>query len=74
MTDNVNKPAHYTSGTLECIDAIQAALSAEQYKGFLRGNVIKYTWRYEMKGGVEDLRKAQWYLSRLIREEIDVDP
>jgi hypothetical protein len=74
MNDNVNKPAHYTSGTLECIDAIQAALSVEQFKGFLRANVIKYTWRYEHKGGVEDLRKARWYLERLIREEIDVDP
>lgn len=74
MTDNVNKPAHYTGGSIECIDALKAAMGDEQYKGFLRGNVIKYTWRYEHKGGVEDLRKAQWYLSRLIREEIDVDP
>ena len=70
MTDNVNQPKHYTSGTLECIDAIQAALSAEQFKGFLRANVIKYCWRYEQKGGVEDLRKANWYLNRLIMEEV----
>jgi hypothetical protein len=70
MNDNVNQPKHYTSGTLECIDAIQAALSVEQFKGFLRANVIKYCWRYEHKGGVEDLRKAHWYLSRLIVEEV----
>jgi len=71
MTDNVNGPAHYTSGTIECIVAIQAALGAE-FKGFLRGNVIKYLWRYQDKGGVEDLRKARWYLERLIKEETDV--
>ena len=74
MTDNVNKPKHYTGGSIECIDAIQSALSDEQFKGFLRANIIKYTWRYEHKGCVEDLRKAKWYLERLIREEIDVDP
>ena len=70
MTDNVNGPAHYTSGSIECIVAIQAALGAE-YKGFLRGNVIKYLWRYQDKGGVEDLRKARWYLERLIKEETE---
>lgn len=70
MTDNVNGPAHYTSGSIECIVAIQAALGKE-FKGFLRGNVIKYLWRYQDKGGVEDLRKARWYLERLIKEETE---
>jgi hypothetical protein len=70
MTDNVNSPKHYTNGTIECITAIQAALG-DEFRGFLRGNVIKYLWRYQEKGGIEDLRKARWYLDRLIKEECD---
>lgn len=66
MSDSVNHPAHYASGGIECIDSIRAALSAEQYAGFLRGNVIKYLWRFERKGGVQDLRKARLYLEWLI--------
>ena len=66
MTDNVNHPVHYTSGGVECIDAIQAALTPEEFRGFLKGNVIKYTWRERMKAGVESLQKAEWYLKRLI--------
>ena len=66
MIDNVNHPEHYTSGGVECIDAIQAALTPEEYRGFLKGNVIKYTWRERMKAGVESLQKAEWYLKRLI--------
>lgn len=65
--DPVNHPAHYTAGGIECIDAIQAAVGPEQFKGYLRGNVLKYLWRYEHKGGVESLRKAQWYLDRLVQ-------
>ncbi len=64
--DNVNHPAHYTNGDIECIDAIRAALTAEQYAGYLRGNIIKYLWRYDRKGGAEDLRKARTYLEWLI--------
>ena len=66
MTDNVNHPEHYTSGSVECIDAIQAALTPEEFRGFLKGNVIKYTWRERRKAGVESLQKAEWYLRRLI--------
>jgi len=65
MHDPIN-PSHYTSGTVECIDAIEASMSPEAFKGFLKGNVQKYVWRYEAKGGVESLQKAQWYLNRLI--------
>jgi hypothetical protein len=43
-------------------------MSHEQYIGYLRGNVMKYTWRYDKKNGVEDLKKAQWYLDRLVKE------
>ena len=65
--DLVNSPAHYASGGIECIDAIKASMSKLEYEGFLKGNLIKYTWRYRDKGGVQDLRKANWYLDRLIK-------
>jgi hypothetical protein len=65
MTDFVNHPPHY-QGSIECIDAIEASMSAEAFKGALKANVIKYVWRYEGKGGLESLQKAQWYLNRLI--------
>ena len=67
--DEVNNPAHYTSGGIECIDAIKASMTEEQFKGFLKGNIIKYLWRYELENNpVQDLEKAQWYLNRLIQE------
>lgn len=65
--DPVQRPEHYTSGAIECIDAIAAAMSVEAFRGFLRGNALKYLWRYERKGGVEDLNKAQFYLDRLVQ-------
>lgn len=65
--DSVSHPAHYTSGGIECIDCIKAALG-ENFMGFLIGNVIKYTYRYKDKNGVEDLKKARWYLDRAIKE------
>lgn len=69
MTDNVSHPPHYTGGGIECIDAMEAALTPEEFRGYLRGNCIKYLWRYDRKGEpVEDLRKAAWYLDRLTDE------
>jgi hypothetical protein len=65
--DNVNHPAHYNQGGIECIEAIKAALG-DGFPDYLRGNVIKYLWRYDLKGGVEDLKKAAWYLDRAIKE------
>jgi hypothetical protein len=69
VKDNVNSPSHYTQGAIECIDAIKEAV-----KGLLgieavcTANIIKYVWRWKFKNGVEDLRKARWYLDRLIDE------
>jgi len=65
--DKVNKPAHY-EGSIECIEAIKSSMSAEAFKGYLKGNIQKYIWRFDRKGGVEDLQKAEWYLKRLIDE------
>ena len=67
--DNVNRPAHYTSGGVECIDAIEAALTPEEFRGFLKGNVLKYLWRERSKGGYESLLKSQWYLNRLLQND-----
>jgi len=67
--DMVNHPPHYTSGDIECIDAIRAALGYEGFQAFCRGNVIKYNWRCDKKGGVEDISKARWYLEKMIEEE-----
>ena len=68
MNDPVNSPTHYTNtdGVIECIEAIEASMSMEEFKGFLKGNVQKYIWRYAQKNGAEDLKKAKWYLERLI--------
>lgn len=65
--DVVEHPSHYTQGGIECIDAIKAALTDQGWVGYLTGNVIKYVWRYRMKGGVTDLRKARFYLDALIK-------
>jgi len=72
MSDAIN-PGHYQSGDIECIEAIKAQMTQDEFLGYLRGNNIKYLWRYRQKGGAEDLRKAQWYLNRLIAE-FELDP
>lgn len=69
MSDNVNHPQHYTQGGIECIDALKAATVGKTgIEAVCVANVIKYLWRYEEKNGLEDIRKAQWYLERLIKE------
>lgn len=62
----VNHPAHYNHGGVECIDAIQASLTAEEFRGYLKGNIIKYIWRERHKHGVASLKKGQWYLNKLV--------
>lgn len=72
MTDVVNAPEHYNSGEIECIDAMKAMLTKEEFIGYLRGNVFKYQWRYKYKGKpIQDLRKARWYSDKLLSEELD---
>ena len=67
--DVVNNPNHYNNGSIECIEGIQASMSDEAFAGYLKGNCLKYLWRYDYKGKpVEDLQKAQWYLAELIKE------
>lgn len=67
--DSVNCPAHYNQGGIECIDAIKASLTPEGFQAYLKASSMKYLWRYEHKNAaVEDLRKARWFLDRLIKE------
>lgn len=74
--DNVNSPNHYTQAGIECIDAITAAVSGKGgIEAVCVANVTKYLWRYELKNGLEDVKKAQWYLNRLVSElESKPDP
>ena len=64
----VTQPDHYNKGAIEAIEAIKASMHPQEYKGYLKGNCLKYLWRYEYKNGVEDLRKARVYLDWLIKE------
>lgn len=67
--DNIDHPAHYNTGEIEVIDYIRdklGALDISPYEGYCLGNVLKYVSRYPLKGGVEDLKKAQVYLGWMI--------
>lgn len=65
-SDNINSPAHYTAGGIETLDYIKAKVS--DYPSYAAGNILKYVSRYEHKNGIEDLKKAQFYLNDLIKE------
>ena len=69
VVDVVNSPSHYKSGGIEAIEGIEASMEPEAYAGYLKGSVMKYLWRYEKKGKpIEDLKKARWFLDRLIQK------
>ena len=68
MEDMVNHPKHYNKHGVECIDAIRATLTDDEFRGYCKGNVLKYTWRERYKNGLEDLQKAQWYLERVVND------
>lgn len=69
LSTNVDHPNHYGGDTTyETIKVLKAWLTAEQYQGFLIGNSIKYQSRYRNKGGIEDLKKAMWYLNKYLEE------
>lgn len=67
-TDMVNHPNHYTAGKIEVIRIMEDQLSPEEYRGYIKGQVIKYITREKYKNGLEDLKKAAWYLNRLINK------
>ena len=66
MKDNVNQPSHYKQQGRETIESIEDFLGVEEFEGYLRGNIIKYLSRYRYKNGLEDLKKAEWYLKKLM--------
>lgn len=67
--DMVCHPPHYNQGGIECIDAIKSAtVNKRGIEAVCVANIVKYIWRYEAKNGLEDVRKAQFYLNRLIKE------
>lgn len=63
--DNVNHPNHYNSYSREVIDTLQGSMTPDEFKGYLKGNIMKYVTRYQFKNGVEDLKKAKWYIEKL---------
>lgn len=68
--DNIN-PEHYRQGDIECIEAIKASMSREEFLGYLKGNSIKYLWRYRNKeNAIDDLNKSLWYTQRLRDENL----
>jgi len=69
--DQVNRPDHYNSNTIETIDLIRHSMEQEEYRGYLKGNIFKYISRYrykEKENPYKDLLKAQWYLNKLIED------
>lgn len=66
--DMVNYPPHYTSGKIDVIRIMEDQLTDEEYRGYIKGQVIKYITRERYKNGLEDLKKAAWYLDRLIKK------
>lgn len=69
-SDDINHPLHYNTGNIETYDYIVDQLTADEYLGYTKGNILKYVSRERHKGGINDLRKAQWYLNKYI-ERID---
>jgi hypothetical protein len=67
MSSNaIDHPDHYTQGGIECIAAIRASMPRDAFMGYCQGNVLKYLWRHRIKGGLEDLKKAERYLKWMI--------
>ena len=66
-TDAVNNPTHYNTGGIECIDAMEANMTPEEFQGYCKGAAFKYIWRLRYKGKpAEDMAKAVWYGNRFI--------
>ena len=66
----VDNPPHYNQAGIECLDAIEAA-TGDGFEHYLQGNILKYLWRYRYKNGIEDLKKARFYLDKLITTKED---
>ena len=69
MGSNVDHPEHYNAAKIEAIEGIYAALTDDEFRGFIKGNALKYLWREQHKGGREDIKKAAWYLEWYLENE-----
>jgi hypothetical protein len=70
IDEMVEEPPHYNMGSIQCIDAIEESMGSTAFEGYLKGNVLKYLWRYNYKKkALEDLKKAKWYLDKLIEQK-----
>lgn len=70
MSDMINHPDHYASGKIECIDAIEVVTEGlSGIEAVCTGNALKYIWRWKRKNGAEDLKKAKWYIDKLIEKQ-----
>ena len=67
-SNNVVHPNHYNRTSVEVIDTIKGMSTTSEYRGFLIGNVVKYISRYSMKNGIEDIKKARYYLDLLEKD------
>lgn len=72
--DKVTNPEHYCSGGIECIDAMEAAFGTEAVQAFCECNAFKYLFRHRKKNGIEDLKKARWYITKYIELEVSKNP
>lgn len=66
--DVVNNPNHYKRGEIECFEALKASMTKEQFLGHLKATAIAYLWRYDLKNGLEDVKKAKWYVDKMVKE------
>lgn len=73
MADRVDHPSHYDTGRYECIEVMEEALGREAVKAFCICNAFKYLYRHKRKNGLEDLKKARWYLDKRIEMEDEED-
>jgi len=69
MNDNVNHPAHYETGKFECIEVMREVFGDESVKAFCQCNAFKYLYRMNRKNGIEDMKKAKWYIDKYIELE-----
>tara|TARA_R100000995_G_scaffold65524_3_gene34522 strand:- start:801 stop:1097 length:297 start_codon:yes stop_codon:yes gene_type:complete len=72
QTNDPINPSHYKEGNVECIEAIKSSLDTQAFHGYLKASVMKYLWRYDKKNDPDIcLRKAQWFMNRLIEEHVN---
>lgn len=72
-SDVVNHPRHYNIYPSETIDAIRSQMTSDEFLGYCKGNIFKYISRFKFKNGLEDLKKANWYLKKMIEEQEHVN-